>query len=328
MVISYEVGLRKSRGFMKKSVAILGPGAVGGTLAAIFWKKGFNTTVVAQGKTAEEIQKNGIMFGSGVFGNFIARPKSAAELRETPDILFVTTKAFGLSDALWRVEKAVTKKTVVIPLLNGLEHMDILRARLSGRVIAGSISIEAERDEKGVIWHKSPFLIIRLASDGELHHRELLTVLLFLREAGIDVRILNNEKEVLWGKLVRLCAIASVTSASGTAVGFIRQDPFWRKKLAEVVREGASVAQKEGVLIKPDATMKEIDALPELLRTSMQRDIESKRPSELDAIAGAVVRAGMKHGIDCPAIRECMSIIECCAPMSKIKVTFIPYKRL
>ncbi|MBI3274018.1 MAG: ketopantoate reductase family protein [Candidatus Colwellbacteria bacterium] len=295
---------------MNISVAVLGPGAVGGTLASIFWKKNVDVTIVAKEDTGEKIKKNGIMFESGIFGNFTAYPKIVAELAESPDILFVTVKAPALSNAIRRVAKAVTKRTIVIPLLNGLEHMATLRERLTGRVIAGAISIEAEKNDFYIVFHRSPFVIIRLASDGEVTHRELLHVLLFLREAGIDVRILKSEKEVLWGKLVRLNAIACATSASGTSVGFVRHDPFWKNKLYQAVQEAAFVAQKEGVNISSERTLKEIDALPETLRTSMQRDIENGRQSELDAIAGAVVRAGEKHGILCPAIREFIAIIE------------------
>jgi len=122
--------------------------------------------------------------------------------------------------------------------------------------------------------------------------------------------VLNTEADVLWRKLVRLNTIACTTSASDRPIGFIKSDKWWRRKLEGCVIEGINVSVAEGVEMNSGTVMAQIDRLPDSLTTSMQRDINAGNPSEIDAIAGAVVRAGKRHSISCPTIEEMMGIIQ------------------
>jgi 2-dehydropantoate 2-reductase len=258
----------------------------------------------------EIIAKRGIQLDSVIFGNFVARPKALSRLDHTPDILFVTTKATTLQEALERVNPSIIKNTVIIPLLNGLEHMQVLQARYGKCVVAASISIEVIRHGINQISHTTPFARIKLASDGDISAGRLSEIAQFLSNAGIETKVLESEAVVLWEKLVRLNAIACTTSASNRPLGFIRSDPWWRKQLEGCAREGAAVATADGAKTDSEAVMAQIDALPATLTTSMQRDIAAGELSELDAIAGAVVRAGAKHGIACPTIENLIKMIK------------------
>lgn len=292
------------------SAAILGPGAVGGFLAAMLSRKGVPVTCIGREAVVETITQHGLRVESIVLGNFVARPKAVARLDREPDVLFVTTKATTLQEALERVDPLLVKNTVIIPLLNGLEHMQVLRARYNKRVVAGNISIEVTRRGLNRIAHTTPFARIKLASDGDVPTSRLAEIAQLLSSAGIETEVLESEAAVLWEKLVRLNALACTTSASDRSLGFIRSDPWWRKQLEGCVREGAAVATAEGAKTDSEVVMAQIDALPATLTTSMQRDIAAGKPSELDAIAGAVVRAGARYGIDCPVIKSLIEMIK------------------
>ena len=292
------------------SVAILGPGAIGGFLAAVLWRKGIPVTCIGRENSVRTLAKEGIRLESVIFGNFIARPKVIPQLNHSPDMLFVTTKATTLQSALDRVHPHVLTDTVVIPLLNGLEHVQILRTRYGKRVAVGSISIEVKRHRVNHIIHTTSFARIKLASDGDVSANRLVEISNLLSNAGIETKLLESEAAVLWEKLVRLNAIACTTAASNRPLGFIRSDPWWRKQLESCVREGAAIAMTEGTKTDPKTVMSQIDALPDTLTTSLQRDIMAGKPSELDAIAGAVVRAGAKHGIARPTIKNLIKMIE------------------
>ena len=283
-------------------MTVLGPGAVGGFLAAMLWRGKVPVTCIARETAVEIIAQQGIRVESIVFGNFTARPKAVVRLDHRPDILFVTTKATTLQEALERVDPHIVTNTVIIPLLNGLEHMQALRARYGKSVVAGSISIEVTRRRPNRITHTTPFARIKLASDGDVSTSRLAEIAQLLSSAGIETKVLGNEAAVVWEKLVRLNALACTTSASDRPLGFIRSDPRWRKQLEGCVQEGAKVATAEGAKTNPKMVMAQIDALPATLTTSMQRDIAAGKPSELDAIACAVARAGARHGIACPVI--------------------------
>lgn len=293
-----------------KSIAILGPGAVGGCLAALFWRTAHSVTVVGRNETIDAINQRGLHFTSSQFGEFTAHPRAITKLDFSPDILIITTKAVDLSAALERVPYGLTMSSIVIPFLNGIEHMDTLRAHFGRNVVSGAISIEAVRTTQGEVELRSPFIKVFLASDEDVSADVLNAATDLFREGGIECVVRKSEGEVIWDKLVRLNAITLTISASRKPIGFVRSDPEWHARLKKCVEEACAVANAEGVRMIPARVLAEINKLPETLVTSMARDIAQGKKPELDAIAGAIVRRGEKHRIPCPTIKKLMEDIE------------------
>jgi 2-dehydropantoate 2-reductase len=287
---------------------VLGPGGVGGFIAAALARTGDDVLVVAREPTAEVIARDGIGVRSVRLGDFTARPEVDTALRDPSDYLIVATKATGLDEALPRIE---ADPGLIVPLLNGLDHVAWLRERFGRpRVAAGAIRIEADRPAPGRIVQTSLFLRVDLAADDTALRPALERLKASLEKAGIPARIGPGEAQILWSKLVRLCALACTTSASDRRLGFIRSDPAWRAVLEGCVLEAAAVANAEGADIDPADTFAELaDAHPELA-SSMQRDLAAGRAPELDAIAGSVLRAGARHGLECPTIEGLAARIE------------------
>ena len=280
--------------------AVIGPGGVGGFLAAALERAGQEVVVVAHEQTANHLCRHGITVASVRLGDFTSHPRAVTRLDEPVDTLIVATKATGLSAAL---ERVAVQPTVVVPQLNGLEHMDVLRERFEPEsVAAGTIRIESDRPRVGEIVQTSPFLRVDLAADYPVAREHLPAVRDSLERAEVPARIESSEKQVLWSKLVRLNALACTTSAADRPVGFIRTDPDWRAALVACIEEGAAVAGADGADIDPQARLAELDAAHPELGSSMQRDIAAGREPELEAIPGAVLRAGARLGIDCPTI--------------------------
>jgi 2-dehydropantoate 2-reductase len=291
-------------------VAVLGPGGVGGLLAGVLDRAGTEVVVVARESTAGVIAQEGIRVRSVEFGEFVARPRAVAALREPVDALIVATKASGLEPAL---ERVAVEPTVVLPLLNGLDHLAVLRERFpAGSVLAGSIRVEADRPQPGVVVHTSNFLLVSMASAEPAAHPAMQALADALSQAGVPVKVLDSEADVMWSKLVRLNALACVTSAYDVLLGEIRSTPELRADLVGAIEEACAVGQAEGAHdIDPARAIAELDAAHDTLGSSMQRDIAAGRAPELDAIPGAVLRAGARHGISCPTIeRLVVAILE------------------
>ncbi len=141
---------------------MLGPGGVGGLVAGALDRAGTPVLVVARDSTVAAISAHGLRVGSVLLGDFVAHPRAVGKLDEPADALIVATKAAGLSEALERV--AVAPK-LVLPLLNGLDHVALLRERFAPEtVVAGTIRVEADRPEPGVVVHTSKFLRVEMAS--------------------------------------------------------------------------------------------------------------------------------------------------------------------
>jgi 2-dehydropantoate 2-reductase len=279
-------------------IAILGAGGVGGFVAAALSHAGENPVVVARELTARHIDAYGIEVSSVRLGEFVTRPGVTPRLTEPVDVLFVTTKAVGLLGALERIE---AQPALVVPLLNGVEHMVALRARFDA-VAAGVIRIEVDRPELGRVVQTSPAVRIDLATDDPEQAGTVERLATLLEGAGVPTRVGDSEAEVLWTKLVRLCALACTTSAADAPLGYIRTDPRWRSALEGAINEAAAVAVAEGAAVDPLGPLGELEEAPVELGSSMQRDIAAGRAPELDAIAGAVLRAGARHGMRCPTI--------------------------
>lgn len=303
-------------------IAVLGPGGVGGFLAGALERAGTPVTLVAREPTAELIARDGLRVESVRLGDFTAHPRTVARLDEDVDILIVATKAGGLRDALKRI---AVEPAMVVPLLNGLDHVAALRETYGKRVIAGTIRIEADRPEPGHIVHTSPFLGVELAADDRAAPTDLMEALRERLEAAeVPAKIGSSEAAILWGKLVRLNALACTTSAYDLPIGPIRSTPEMRDELAGCVREAVAIAVAEGAEIKAADVIRELDATHETLGSSMQRDIAAGREPELDAIPGAVMRAGARHGLETPTISRLAARIAERAGVEAPHVTPLP----
>jgi 2-dehydropantoate 2-reductase len=282
------------------ALTILGPGGVGGFLAGALAHAGERVVVVAREPTADHIARHGIEVESVRLGSFSVRPEATAVLEESPELLIVATKATGLEAALDRIRQP---PRLAVPLLNGLDHMRLLRERFgSEHVAAGVIRVESSSPAPGRIAQTSPFLRVDLAVDDPDLRGRLETLAVTLEHAGVPARLESSESQVLWSKLVRLVALACTTSASGQTIGFIRSDPHWREALEACIAEAAAVANADGGGVDPAVPLDELDDAHPGLGSSMQRDIAAGREPELDAIAGAVLRAARRHGLECPTI--------------------------
>jgi 2-dehydropantoate 2-reductase len=307
------------------NLAVLGPGGVGGLVAGALDRAGSVVSVIARESTVETISARGLRVSSVLLGDFVAHPRATGRLVEPVDALIVATKAAGLGEALARVEAA---PGLVLPLLNGLDHLAVLRERFGdGVVVAGTIRVEADRPEPGVVVHTSQFLRVDMASHDPGARAPMERLASVLCEAGIPARVYpptdpapppaeravtladGGEAQVMWSKLVRLNALACTTSAFDRLLGEIRSTPELRAELVGAIEEGCAVAQAEGASISSDDPLGELTAAHATLGSSMQRDIASERPPELDAIPGSVLRAAARHGIECPTIERLVRMI-------------------
>jgi 2-dehydropantoate 2-reductase len=289
-------------------VAVLGPGGVGGLLAGALQRAGTDVTVVARDSTAAVISQHGLRVDSVTLGRFVARPRAVERLEEPLDALLVATKASGLQPALERIAAA---PDLVLPLLNGLDHIAVLRERFEpGSVLAGSIRVEADRPEPGVVVHTSPFLLVEMASGVPAAGAAMQALARTLTDAGVPARVGESEAQVMWSKLVRLNALACTTSAYDKLLGEIRSTPELRADLVAAIEEGCAVGLAEGARdVDPAKAIGELERAHDTLGSSMQRDIAGGRAPELDAIPGSVLRAAARQGLECRTIERLVAMI-------------------
>jgi len=300
---------------MTQPVAVLGVGGIGGMLAA-------QTGAICVGteRTVAAIRGSGLTLVHGATTT-VARPMAVERLERPIGLLVVAVKAYDLDDALDRIAPEALAGALVLPLLNGLEHVEAIRERFRASdtvsldppaVAAGSIGrVEAYSPEPGRVVQRTPGTPVVTVASRELEMTALGAALEPLRVPTIDVVLGDDERSVLWEKAARLAVLAAATVASSLAVGPLRVDEAWRQRLVEALNEACAVAAADGVPLDATAQWAIIEAMPEELTTSAARDASSGRPTELDAIAGSVVRAGARLGVPTPALERLLEEAAC-----------------
>jgi 2-dehydropantoate 2-reductase len=284
--------------------AILGAGGVGGLLGAILARSGAHVTMIVRPESAPGYPA-GITLES-TFGNFTVPVEHAVEVPPA-DVLWVSVKATQLEPALTALRQPESVG-VVVPLLNGIDHLSLLRKRYGGgKVIPATIAVETERVAPGHFVHRSPFCRLNVLSAGR---KQLSPTLEVLEKAGFGCRFMDDEATLMWIKIVFLAPIALATTAAGEPIGGIVGNAVWRQQWESCVREACAVAKAEGAAVDAAAVIAGTAKLPAHMRTSMQKDVEQGNVPELDAIAGPILRGAHRHGIKAEATQKLAAAVE------------------
>jgi 2-dehydropantoate 2-reductase len=269
--------LKEGDSFMKH--AVLGPGAIGGLVATALAHETAQVTLLV--RPHAHTDHSGMLHLQRPQGAIEAQVEIAARLTEPVDVLWVAVKAHQLVAALHAVPPDAAIGAIV-PLLNGIEHVHLLRSLFThNRVVPATILVSSERVAPLRIVQRSRFANLALSMIGE---QRLQGVAERLRHAGFSCEFRADEKTMLWDKLAFLASFALVGAASDQDKQGIFADATWRTRLREILAR--------------------LQSLPPAMRSSMQKDVSAGRDPELDAIGGAIIRAGRKYGIGVPAIRK------------------------
>src|SRR5215208_7054220 len=283
--------------------AVLGAGGVGGLVGGALAKAGHEVTLLVRpGRRDHYPERLGVQ--SEPLGNLETPVRIADRLDEQCDVVWIAVKATALESALGTIAPEVLGDGVLVPLLNGVDHVGRLRDRYGAeRVLAGTIRVEAEQAGPGRVRHLSAFADVQLAPNPPT--RELAQILCEeLRDAGLGCEVQDDETTMLWSKLCFLAPFALATTASEGSLGVVRADAGRWASLEQCVNEACAVGVAEGAKVAPEPILATLKEAPNGFRSSMQKDVAAGRVPELDAIAGPILRGGSEHGIEVSATRS------------------------
>jgi 2-dehydropantoate 2-reductase len=275
--------------------AVLGAGGVGGLVGAALARDGHDVVLLMRPESHAAYDGR-LRVESVALGDFEVDVPAAAALDRAVDVVWITTKATQLADALDLVAPEAAASATIVPLLNGLDHVALLRARYGdGSVLPGVVYVESERAGVGRIAQKSAFALFELAP-----HPLADALCAELEATGLSSAVGASEPAVLLRKLATLGPVALTTTALQAPLSAVMGDPAWRSRIEASMREVAAVAAAEGVEFDVEATLALCEGAGDM-RSSMQKDREAGLPLELDAIGGAIIRASRRHRLEAPA---------------------------
>ncbi len=277
-------------------ILVMGAGALGGYFGARLAAAGRDVTFLVRQKRVEQL-RTGLHVKSPTGDITITEPRlvTAENLNGTYDIILLSCKAFDLESAIASFAPAVGPKTVIIPVLNGMAHIDTLTALFGKQQVMGGLcQISATLDEKGQILHLNTMhnLTFGELAGGETDRsRAIATV---LSDAGFDLKTSDIILQAMWEKWVFIASCAGITCLMRAAIGDILAAGAGDLSLA-LLDECCAIAAKNGFAPRPAPlanyrTM--FEAAGSTLMASMLRDLERGSKTEVDHVLGNLMQRG------------------------------------
>lgn len=297
-----------------KKIAVVGIGGVGGYLAGMLIREYPHVTLAARGERGRMIRENGLVLHSDYQGEIVAKPEKVVERTEElgpQDVIFLCVKNYSLEQACKELENAVTEETVVIPVMNGADPGERTRRFLKkGTVIDSLIYIVAFANQDFSITQQGDFANLRIGimDASEEEKNKVLEVSGLLKGADIDHKVSEDIERDIWRKYILNCAYNVLTAFYDNNIGQLRSDPKKDKEYERLVYEAYEVAVKKGVHIAredADAIVRRFrEELEDNATSSLQRDVNAGRPTELETFSGYLVREAKRLGVDVPVSKR------------------------
>src|SRR5450631_1412412 len=292
---------------MTMRVLVVGAGATGGYFGGRLLQAGRDVTFLVRPRRAAEL-----VIKSPKGDVTLREPKTvlSENIRAPFDLVLLSCKAYDLESAVASVAPAVGNETMILPMLNGMQHLDVLDARFGReKVLGGLCSIAATLDAHRVIVHLSPFHSLAFGErNGELSNR-INAVADVIIGAGFDARASDNIVQDMWEKWVLLGSLAGATCLMRAPVGDIVASPGGRDLILSLFEEISGIAAFSGYAPRPaflERTRAMLTETGSPFTASMLRDVEGNGPIEADHILGDLL-----HRRDpARARREDMSVLQ------------------
>ncbi|MED1601835.1 ketopantoate reductase family protein [Alkalihalophilus marmarensis] len=287
---------------------VVGAGAVGGYFGGRLLEKGEDVTFLVRYKRQEQLLDHGLMLES-VNGNFKTQPKMVVEGEEGEfDVVLIGTKAYHLEQAVEAVKPFVHKNTVIIPMLNGISHVDMLKKAFSEeQVIGGLCFIESTVTEDGIIKQTSSAHHFTFGElNGEYTDRVKRIEDAF-EGANAKVKVSDNILQEMWHKYLFITTMSGVTTLYGQPVGPIRELKEGSEIVKGLFNEIAAIMRAEGAPIADDIERVQYERFMEIegaMKSSMQRDMEKHAAVEADHLQGYLLTKACLHQLETPILKS------------------------
>ncbi|ADU29673.1 ketopantoate reductase family protein [Evansella cellulosilytica] len=289
-------------------ILIVGAGAVGGYFGGRLIEKGEDVTFLVREQRKQQLQEHGLVINS-VHGDVKLHPKMIVgnENDEPFDIVIIATKAYHLEDGLRTVEPFVREYTTIIPLLNGIEHMELLHTYFSPeQVLGGLCFIEATLNKEGAIIQKSNIHSLIFGEwSGKVTDRAKEIENAFSNTKA-SFQLSENIQQEMWHKYLFISTFSGITALMRSPIGPIRDTMEGRTYIQQLFEEIRITMVEHGAPIATsivETYMRLIDQQHADMKSSMLRDIEKGAQIEADHLQGYLLLLAERVGVETPLLR-------------------------
>jgi 2-dehydropantoate 2-reductase len=289
-------------------VLVVGAGAIGGYFGGRMLQAGRDITFLVRPRRAGELASAGLVIKSPNGDVTLKNPPVvlADAIKEKFDVVLLGCKAYDLDDAVRSVAPAVGPQTSIIPLLNGMLHLDVLDRKFGReRVLGGLCAIAVTLNEKREVVQLQPMQSLSFGErDGRLSDRVRAIGEVFSSINGASAS--EHVMQDMWEKWVFLASIAASTCLMRAPVGMILAAPGGKEFILGILDECTAVATAEGFPPRAPALERSKTTLTtegSPLTASMFRDIRAGMPVEADHVIGDLIARGDSAKVPVPRLR-------------------------
>lgn len=297
-------------------ILILGAGGVGGYFGARIQNAGGDVTFLVRPARAESLRINRLHVSSAL-GNTHITPKvvtTADNLDGHFDIIILSCKAYDLKSAMESISPAMGTDSIVLPLLNGVAHLDMLDARFGReRVLGGVAHLAVTLTPTGEIKHLNKFHRLIVGSRGTPLSKWLSLLVELLSATSVDFSLSDRAEQDMWDKFVFLSTLAGATCTMRANIGKILSTCAGEAFIVGLLDECEKVAAACHHPPNSDqlaAYRIQLTERGSSYTASMLRDIERGGPTEADHILGDMVRRADASRIDIPLLKLAYSHLQ------------------
>lgn len=290
-------------------VLVLGAGGIGGYFGGRLAEKGVDVTFLVRERRYKQLSENGLRLQS-IHGDFhLERPQlmKSGEEGGPFDVVLLSNKAYHLEESIHDIAPYIGEKTVVIPLLNGIAHMELLWERFGReRVLGGLCFIETTLNADGdVVQTSATHETVFGEWEGGLSERVEQIAEAF---SGINgsMRASTNIQRDAWQKYLFITTMSGITTLMNSAVGPIRDSLYGMELTRQLAEECASVIRALEAPIRPDIVDKQMETFQKqgaAMKSSMLRDMEKGLAVEGDHLQGYLLEHAEKRGLSTPLLK-------------------------
>jgi 2-dehydropantoate 2-reductase len=290
-------------------ILVVGAGAIGGYFGGRLLAAGQDVTFLVRPKRAAELASAGLVIRSPLGDVTLKNPPTvqADKLSEKFDVVLLSCKAFDLDDAIASFAPAVGPDTAIIPMLNGMRHLDVLEARFGAdAVLGGQCKIAATLNEAREVVQLAPMQSLTFGERKGGSSARVDTIGAVMASGDFGGTASDTIMQDMWEKWIFLATIAGSCSAMRGAVGDIIAAPGGRDFILGVRDECAAVAAANGFAPRAaflDSSTAMLTAEGSKMTASMYRDIMNHAPIEADQIVGDLITRADAAKVPVPRLR-------------------------
>ncbi len=289
------------------NILIVGAGGIGGYFGARLLETGQDVTFLVRSGRKAQLEEKGLQIQS-VNGDAQFAPKliTATDQAQPYDLIVLTTKSYQLEGAIEDIRPFVGEASMILPLLNGISHVDdLVSAFGEERVLGGLCFIETTLDEKGVIIQTSPMNQLVYGERSGEETARILEVQKAFTGTKADFVLSENIEQDMWHKYLFITAMSGITAAMESPIGPIRELDSGQRTISTLLHELVSVMKALGAPIKEtiaEDQLAKINSLGPTMKSSMQRDMEKGQSIEAEHLQGYLLKKALAEKITVPVL--------------------------